>query len=261
MLGTGFGAGYWWMRGGAPRRVKGLAILSVATLLATVSSTAYAGLGVGSILLVGHLAMSGRLRLAAFVFGLIASVAAAMVWAFGDCEFSSLRTLANNLLDLALFTKRDTISFQVRWLVDSVALDGFLGTYGLGLGWGSTRGSSLLIHLLGNAGAIGILLLAWFAWNIRRRLRGGVTGITGFVVAALCGNLLGGAISVPDINSVTLWLLVGLTVACALTPAAAPAGAMRLPPILSRGVRAERAVLIPSRCRFPVPVTHSEPQL
>src|SRR5439155_26133055 len=171
---------------------------------------------------------------AAAAFCLIVSTAAAILWTFGDSEFSGLRTLANNVLDLALFTKRDTISFQVRWLVDSVALDRFLGTYGLGLGWGSTRGSSLLIHLLGNAGAIGILLLMWFAWNIRRRLRGDVTGIAGFVVAALCGNLLGGAISVPDINSVSLWLLVGLTVAAALTPAVGPARAMRRPAMLSR---------------------------
>jgi hypothetical protein len=253
MLGTGFGAGYWWMRGGAPRRVKGLAILSFATLLATVSSTAYAGLAVGSILLVAHLAMSGRLRLAAVALGVIVSLAAAIVWAFGEQELSDFRTLANNLLDLALFTKRDSLSFQVRWLVDSVALDGFLDTYGLGLGWGSTRGSSLLIHLLGNVGAIGILLLLWFGWNIRRRLRGDVTGIAGFVVAALCGNLLGGIISVPDINAVSLWLLVGITVAAALTPAVAPVSARR-PPILS-----SRAVSIPSRCRFPVPITHPEP--
>src|SRR5439155_23356662 len=162
------------------------------------------------------------------------SVAAALVWAFGEYELASFRTLDDNVLELVLFGKRDTISFRVRWLVDSVALDGFLGTYGLGLGWGSTRGSSLLIHLLGNTGAIGILLLMWFAWNIRRRLRGDVTGIAGFVVAALCGNLLGGAISVPDINSVSLWLLVGLTVAAALTPAVGPARAMRRPAMLSR---------------------------
>ena len=158
MLGAAAGAGYWWMRGGAPRRVKGLAILSVATLLASVSTTAYVGLGIGVILLVAHLGMSGRLRVGAVAFGLIASVAAAMVWALGEHDLPGFRTLANNVLDLALFTKRDTISFHVRWLVDSVALDGFRGTCGLGLGWGSTRGSSLLIHLLGNTGAIGIFL-------------------------------------------------------------------------------------------------------
>lgn len=246
MLGTTFGASYWWIRGGAPRRVKGLAILSVASLLATVSTTAYAGLGIGSTLLIIHLAMSGRLRLAAVAFGAILSIAVAMVWAIGAQELSGLQTLTNNLLDVALFTKRDTLSFQVRWLVDSIALDGFLGTYGLGLGWGSTRGSSLLIHLLGNAGAIGIFLLAWFAWNIRQRLRGGVTGMTGFVVAALCGNLLGGAISVPDISSVTLWLLVGLTVAAALTPQTVRAES-RGEPSYSFRPRAERTVLMPSR--------------
>jgi hypothetical protein len=29
--------------------------------------------------------------------------------------------------------------------------------------------------------------------------------------------------------------------------------------MLTRGMRAARTVSIPSRCRFPVPVTHSEP--
>jgi hypothetical protein len=261
MLGTTFGSGYWWLRGGAPRRIKGLAILSVATLLATVSTTAYAGLGVGSILLVGYLAVSGRLRVGSVVLGLMALGGAAALWAFGGNEFSGFRMLANNALDLVWFTKRDTISFQVRWLVDSVALDGFLGTYGLGLGWGSTRGSSLFIHLLGNVGAIGILLLTWFGWNIRRRVRGGVPGITGFVVAALCGNLLGGAIAVPDINSVALWFLVGLTVAAALTPATARTESTRSPIIIRSDTRAGYAVPIPSPYRFPVPMTQSEPQL
>ena len=260
MLGAVFGSGYWWLRGGAPRQVKGLAVVSLATLLLTVSSTAYVGLAVSSILLLTYLGMSGRLRAAVIAFVVIGSFAAALVWAFGERELAGFRTLANNVLDLVLFAKRDSMSFQVRWLVDSVALDGFFATYGLGLGWGSTRGSSLLIHLLGNTGVIGIFFLTWFAWNIRRRLRGGVPPVTGFIVAALCGNLLGGVLSVPDINSVTLWLLVGLAVAASLTPAAAPARVLRRRLILRKTMTAVGAVQIPARYRFPVPIPHSEPQ-
>ncbi|HUS06529.1 MAG TPA: hypothetical protein VMZ52_09545 [Bryobacteraceae bacterium] len=258
MLGAVFGAGYWWLRGGAPRRVKGLAIVSLATLLATVSSTAYVGLALSGVLLLTYLAMSGRLRGAVVAFVVIAALAAAMLWAVGEQELAGFRTLAGNVLDLVLFAKRDSISFHVRWLVDSVALDGFVGTYGLGLGWGSTRGSSLLIHLLGNTGVIGIFFLTWFAWNIRRRLRGGVPPVTGFTVAALCGNLLGGALSVPDINSVTLWLLVGLAVAASLTPAAAPASALRRRLTLPKAMTTVGAA--PARYRFLHPITHSEQQ-
>jgi hypothetical protein len=260
MLGAVFGSGYWWLRGGAPRHVKGLAVVSLATLLVTVSSTAYVGLAVSSILLLTYLAMSGRLRLAVAAFLIVASLAVTLVGAFGARELAGFRTLANNVLDLVLFAKRDSMSFQVRWLVDSVALDGFFGTYGLGLGWGSTRGSSLLIHLLGNTGVIGIFFLTWFAWNIRHRLRGGVPPVTGFIVAALCGNLLGGVLSVPDINGVTLWLLVGLAVAASLTPSAAPARTLRRRLILRKATPTMGAVPIPASFRFQVPITRSQPQ-
>jgi hypothetical protein len=259
MLGAVFGSGYWWLRGGAPQRVKGLAIVSLATLLATVSSTAYVGLAVSGILLLAYLAMSGRLRAAVVAFFIIVTLATAMLMAFGEQELAGFRTLAGNVLDMVLFAKRDSISFQVRWLVDSVALDGFIGTYGLGLGWGSTRGSSLLIHLLGNTGVIGIFFLTWFAWNIRRQLHASMPPVTGFIVAALCGNLLGGVLSVPDINSVTLWLLVGLAVAASLTPAAAPARVLRRRLILPKAALAMGAMPNLAR-RLPLPAGHSEQQ-
>jgi len=219
MLGSLFGSGYWWVRGGAPWRVKGLAVASLAILLVTVSSTAYVGLAVAAIFLVAYLLMCGRLSAALVALIFFAALGLILARVIGEQDLGAFQTLANNVLDLVWFAKRDSFSFQVRWLVDSVALDGFLDTYGLGLGWGSTRGSSLLIHLLGNTGVIGIVFLTWFAWNIRRRMRAGVPPVLGFIVAALCGNLLGGAIAVPDITSVTLWLLIGLAVAASLTSA------------------------------------------
>ena len=116
--------------------------------------------------------------------------------------------------------KAQTDSYSIRLTVDGIALRGLIDTGGLGLGWGSTRGSSLLIHLLGNVGVMGAVLLGWFVFRLKRQIdRTKSTPILTFVFTALGGNLLGGIIAVPDIVPVTIWLLLGVLVAMVLRPA------------------------------------------
>lgn len=223
MVGVAYGCWYWWLRGTAPFRVKLLAVTSIVVLVMTLSTTAYVGLAAGGILLIARLASMGRVRSAMLLTASILAALGGAVWVLSNEEVSSLKHLTDTVLDFVLLQKFQTSSYAIRLIVDQVALRGFLDTYGLGLGWGSTRGSSLLLHMLGNTGLIGMLLLGWFAMRVRRELRRHpATPVRGFIGLALCGNLLAGCIAVPDINSVTIWLLLGVLVAMAYTPAPAP---------------------------------------
>jgi hypothetical protein len=219
MVGVAYGSWYWWLRGTAPFRVKLLAITSIVVLAMTFSTTAYVGLGAGGLLLVARLTYMGRVRSAMLLALSVLACVGAAVWVLSNQEVSGLKHFTDTVLDFVLLQKSQTTSYAIRRIVDQVALRGFVDTYGLGLGWGSTRGSSLLLHMLGNTGLIGILLLGWFAMRVRRQLRRyQATPVRGFIGLALCGNLLAGCIAVPDINSVTIWLLLGVLVAMAYTP-------------------------------------------
>jgi hypothetical protein len=224
VLGTAFGCVYWWLKGKAPARVKTLAVVSLALLLLTFSTTAYAGIAIGVTLLVGRTLLRKRLK-SKLMLAATTSVIAGLVWVgWTNGWLSEFQDFSGAVLDHVLLQKAQSNSYLVRALVDSLAFDGFLRTYGLGLGWGSTRGSSLVVHLLGNVGAIGMALLVWMAARLARQSRNvAADPRAGFIALALVGNLVGGVLSVPDINSVTLWLLLGLLVATLLPGQAAMA--------------------------------------
>lgn len=210
------GSLFWWARGGAPLAAKALAVASCATLLATASTTAYAGLACALAAAFLYLTWTRRR-------GMLAAAALAAALAAGAAlfailpELSGARAYAAGLFDYAILDKRTSGSWAVRTQVDSIALQAFLDSYGFGVGWGSTRASSLLVHLAANAGAIGLALLVWFGGALHRRLRAlPGSGERTFLAAALCGFLLGGAIAVPDVTEVHLWALLGTLAGLAL---------------------------------------------
>lgn len=218
-----FGSLFWWARGGAPFPVKLLALGSCAALIATASTTAHIGLGCGVAAALFYLAWVRRRGLLAALAVALALAAAVAVFATLP-EFADARERTSALLDYTIFEKRESGSYAVRTQVDAVAFQAFLDSYGFGVGWGSTRGSSLLFHLAANVGVVGLALLAWFACALRRLLRGVPgSGEKTFLTAALGGFLLGGAIAVPDVIEVHLWLLLGTLCGLALSARPAPA--------------------------------------
>jgi hypothetical protein len=218
LLGSTLASFNWWFRGNAPLKVKGLAVVSLAVLLMTLSTTAYVGLGCGFLLVLGRFVLKRRARAVPALCVLAMAITGVAVWVLYSSEGESLRMTAGAIADLVLMRKAESQSYSIRVAVDNIAFQDLIGTGGLGVGWGSTRGSSLLFHLLGNVGVWGVALLVWFAFRLKHKMRlTESTPARTFVAMALIGNLIGGIIAVPDIVSGTIWLLLGILVAMMVT--------------------------------------------
>ncbi len=116
--------------------------------------------------------------------------------------------------------KSGSSSYQERTAADLDSLSLVLPTYGLGVGWGSNRSSSLIPGLLANIGFWGVLVIIWFGWRVaamvsqaRRvllepadaRVLDGATG-------AIVGYLAAGVLSGPVITSVAFYVFIGVLI-------------------------------------------------
>ena len=230
--------GWMMLHGHAGRNVRVLLALGLGTMLLSTSTT---GFGVLAMLAVGlpayaMLRGSSRLlgRLSAVGFALAAAVG------FGALVVSALLPgVASGVEEVlsATLSKQDSSSYQERTSTDTDSLAVVLPTYGLGVGWGSNRSSSLLPGLLANLGIYGTLGVVWFVFGVarlarraRRLARGAdlraIDGATGAVAGVVAAALL----SSPSITSATFYLLLGLLIgtsarlitAASMRPAARP---------------------------------------
>ena len=120
----------------------------------------------------------------------------------------------------ATLTKGDSDSYSERTGLDAAALASIGPTYGLGVGWGSFRTSSLLPGLLANAGLFGVAMVCWMFVRVARlsaRAKGAIPGhpaqslVDGFS-AALCGQFAAALLSAPTIGSLGFFLQLGCVV-------------------------------------------------
>lgn len=105
--------------------------------------------------------------------------------------------------------KTETNSFLGRLISDAYGLDIFKETWGIGVGLGSSRSSSLISTLLSCLGIVGAYFLVK-TFNRMRKLFPGQSASPSLQLTcwALMGILLAGAIGFPDINRPPLWALV-----------------------------------------------------
>jgi hypothetical protein len=97
-----------------------------------------------------------------------------------------------------------------------------MATYGLGVGWGSNRSSSLIPGLLAGVGVPGLAGLLWFGASVARRARMaldvGRSADLAYVIDGCCGGLAGfliaAIVSAPTITSLTFFFLLSLLIAC-----------------------------------------------
>ena len=117
-------------------------------------------------------------------------------------------------------SKGQSESYEERSAADAAAVATIDQTYGLGVGWGSARSSSLLPGLLANGGLFGLAMVLWLALRVvllgregRRRARGhpGQILVDGFS-ASLCSQLGAALLSAPMINSLAFFLQLGCVV-------------------------------------------------
>jgi hypothetical protein len=116
--------------------------------------------------------------------------------------------------------KGDSDSFNDRTAADTGALDTVGKTYGLGVGFGSYRSSSLIPGLLANAGVFGVAMVLWLIMRVVRlgsRGRRASPGHPGQILvdgfsASLCSSFGAALISAPMIASLAFFLQLGCVI-------------------------------------------------
>lgn len=156
-----------WLRRVEARWTGPAALLLGVTLIASTSSTAYVGfaaygLVLGLRLLFGGGSIGGDRVLVLAMLGLLALAAALglMVAAPG------LATRLGDILGLLTLDKLSSSSGLQRAFWARQGLDAFAVSYGLGVGVGSFRSSSLLTAVLGSTGIIGSLAFLAMLWRV-----------------------------------------------------------------------------------------------
>ena len=138
--------------------------------------------------------------------------------------------------------KGSSDSFSDRSTTDMAALDALGATYGLGVGWGSFRSSSVIPGLVANGGAFGLFAVLWLAARTVRTARScGAAGhghpgklvVDGFS-AGMCGHLTAALFSAPTISSMAFFMqlgcVVGISARMTMEPGLAPPPLLVLPP-------------------------------
>ncbi|GLS42682.1 hypothetical protein [Methylobacterium brachythecii] len=153
-----------WLDGYRSRIVGGLSLLLFLALVASTSTTAYAGLSVylalvylGSLglLLYGRV---GPARLAFLAFSPIVALILVGTINLHDTLTASI----SDILQQLIFMKGSTASAMERASWNSQALINFYDSYGLGVGPGSARASNIVIATLATIGIFGAFTYATF---------------------------------------------------------------------------------------------------
>lgn len=209
----------------ADRRARSLLLVLVAltALCISTSTTAYALLALwaaGMALAVpltarraGHRPRPGAQRAAVAALAVLA-VAGAV--AFTRTHGDDIRVIYEE----SIAGKTETGSFASRTGADRMGLDTLSTTWGLGLGLGSHRPSTLPVTLLSNVGLPGTVAFALFVGLCLHRPRRygrwpGEPGALWPFRALTLGLLLAHCISSPNLNSLLLWLSLALNLGIA----------------------------------------------
>jgi hypothetical protein len=130
-------------------------------------------------------------------------------------------------------SKGDSESYTERSGIDAAAVATVGASYGLGVGWGSFRASSLLPGLLANGGIFGVLMVLWLFARVARLVskaaanapeHSGRVLVDGFA-AALCGQLCAALLSAPTIGSLAFFLQLGCVIGAAARMSVEPSSA------------------------------------
>jgi hypothetical protein len=166
-------SGKLWLRGVYDGVCGPVAVLSLAALAFSTSTTAYAGLG-ACVALFGVTSVIAVLRGPApantLLFVVLSPVLAALflMWlALHDEIWITVTTL----VEKTLFTKLGTDSGVTRIAWNRQAFVNFSDTYGLGAGVGSVRASSFVAAIFGSIGIFGFVTYGAFLWQTTARLQ------------------------------------------------------------------------------------------
>jgi hypothetical protein len=203
-----------------------MVLVAVAALVVSTSTTAYALLALWVVamllalplsrLIAGGVPNGGRSRLAVAGVALLAVVGAV----------GFVRTHQDDIqlvYESSIAGKTETSSFEDRTAADRMGYEAFETTWGMGIGLGSHRPSTLPAALLSNVGMAGTLAFLAFIGLCLRRFGGAVAWtqggrvlwpFRGFTLGFLAAHL----VSSPNMNSPLLWLSLTLNLALSAYP-------------------------------------------
>ena len=213
----------WTILKGHPSRMARLLLpVALFALLITTSTTGYAAIAIGVVILAVYSLVTGATRILARValagtaatgFGLFAVLAVATV--------SPSTIGAANIVIASTMSKGSSASYNDRTNTDSDSLAMVIPTFGLGTGWGSNRASSLIPSLLSTIGVVGVLGLIYFNFSIYRKLAAARAMnpsanrlmLLDATSAALIGRIVAICLSGPNVTFTDFYLIAALQAA------------------------------------------------
>ena len=186
-------------------RLLGLSLVIV-VLLDTTATTGYVGFAVATALLLVYFNpfarknASGHSTFKGWIAILVVLCIVAGIFILDPALFEAAGA--------ATVEKVGGLSFIHRLLADVYAISLFKSTWGLGVGLGSNRPSSMIAALLSTVGVIGTGLFATALYRLCKLFpgRSGPTSVQ-MTFWALLGLLVADAIAVPDVTRPALWAL------------------------------------------------------
>lgn len=226
MVGIAFACAALCLRGHVVMRADLLLVLAIAATFFSTSTTGIVALALGLPSMLLFAALRGRstrlarlLRLLALPGGLALLLGSAAIVLRPE-----LLGLMAEVVQTTL-TKAQSDSFEERGAMNQVAWNAFLASGGLGIGWGSTRASSMLPGLLAGSGVVGALAVPWFAVRLGRAVRAARArapeGHAARIAldafgAALAGQLLAALLSAPMITTPIFFAQLGIAAAATI---------------------------------------------
>ena len=181
-----------------------LAIGLIVMALLSTSSTAYAGLAVLALVYVANwmrrAVFSSRLGQSELVGELLAGLALLVTLLFILIFRADLFNPLINIIDEVILRKPMTASYYERSHWNAVAWDAIPSTWGLGIGFGSTRTSSWFAAVISNAGLIGAAFMGAFLVQTFARRSISRTGLSPELLFALKLSVLP-ALTMVGVNS------------------------------------------------------------
>lgn len=252
------------LRGQRILRADVLLVLGCAATFLSTSATGIASLAVGLPAMVAANALAGRGQSLRRLWKVLAMplVGSVLLIVVAVLLHPPLADALAGILE-SFLNKTDTDSFSERGGMNIVAWEAFLSSGGLGIGWGSTRSSSVLPGLLAGAGVVGAVTVVWFTGRLvslvrqaRRRAASDHPALPAIAAfgSALTGQLIAAIFAAPVITTPIFYVQIGILAAAAIrirtdsrvpAMASAPRPARAMPaaesPRLARPMPAGRA--------------------
>lgn len=195
-----------------------LILLCLVCLFLAKATTGFFAMAVFAAVAGGDMVLSvlrGRIRLPRISVGSVLGVIIMLGGlAAGAAYLAAHQEFVGDLIEKVVVQKQESSSYEERAAVNLMAISIAMETYGIGLGLGSHKPSSLPLTLLCNVGVVGTAAYLLFMLDLLRPRRGHGPAPDGLSLRPLKWHLLGllliHAFSNPNLSMVMVWLDCGL---------------------------------------------------